>query len=228
MQRKNSQFAVLGLGRFGTSIVRTLCKNGCNVLACDEDEDIVQEISEIATHAVQVNVTDEAAMHSLGLGNFDVVIIAIGDDMEASLIATLVAKEMGAKFVLVKAQNSHHKVILEKIGADRVVLPEFEMGERLATSLITTNVIDYINLSEEFSIAEIEPLEQWIDVSIQKANIRATIGLNIVAIKRGKRVIVSPKADELIQDEDILVVIGETSVLQRLHTKNKVKSGGLF
>ncbi len=222
---KNKQFAVLGLGRFGQSIVKTLSQNGNNVLACDIDEDVVQDMSEIATHVVQVDVTDEHAMARLGLRNFDVVIVAIGSNLESSTMATLIAKEQGAKYVLSKAKNHMQKSILEKVGADKVVLPEWEMGNRVATNLITTNVIDFINLSDEFTIAEIEPLNDWVGLSLQKANIRAHTGINIVAIKRGKRVIVSLKPDEIIQEEDILVAIGEISDLQRLHSKSKARTG---
>ncbi len=222
---KNKQFAVLGLGRFGQSIVKTLTQHGNNVLACDIDEDVVQEMSETATHVVQVDVTDEFAMSRLGLRNFDVVIIAIGTNLESSTMATLIAKEQGAKYVLCKAKNLKQKSVLEKVGADRVVLPEWEMGTRVATNLITTNVIDFINLSDEFTIAEIEPLAEWIGLSLHKANIRAVNGINIVAIKRGKRVIVSLKPEEVIHEDDILVAIGETIDLQRLNSKLKTKTG---
>ncbi len=224
---KTKQFAVLGLGRFGSSIVKTLSENGFNVLACDADADIVQEVSRFATYVVQADVTDENAMKKLGLGNFDVVIVAIGTNLESSVMATLIAKEQGAKYVLSKARDNKQKNILEKVGADRVVLPEWEMGARVATSLITTNVIDYINLSEQFTIAEIEPLDEWAGLSIQKANIRAQAGLNVVAIRRGKRVMVSLNPNEVIEETDILVVVGETANIQRMRSKSKSKVGGI-
>ncbi len=226
--QKDKQFAVLGLGRFGQSVVKTLSENGFDVLACDMDENIVQEMASYATHVVQVDVTDENMMRKLGLGNFDVVIIAMGSNMESSTMATLIAKEQGAKYVLAKARNKKQKSILEKVGADRVVLPEWEMGARVATNLITTNVIDFINLSDQYSIAEIEPLEEWVGLSLQKANIRATAGLNIVAIKRGKKVFVSLNPNEVIDEDDILVAVGETSDVQRLRSKGKARLGGLY
>ncbi len=213
---KSKQFAVLGLGRFGQSIAKTLVENGCDVLCVDKSNDAVNEMSKYASNVIRADITDVHAMGSLGLNNFDVVIIAIGENMEAGIMATLIAKEMGVKTVITKAKSVIQKSILEKVGADRVVLPERDMGVRIATNLITTNVIDFINLSDKFAIAEIEPRKNWIGVSLSKSNIRANYGLNIVAIKRDDKVIVSPKAEEIIFEGDILVTIGESSDIQRL------------
>lgn len=213
---KNRQFAVLGLGRFGQSIVMTLIENGCDVLCCDKNIEAVKEVSKYANHVIQIDVTDEHALNSVGLNNFDVVVVAIGNNMEAGIMATLIAKEMGVELVIAKAKNLIQKSILEKVGADRVVLPEKDMGVRIATNLITTNVIDFINLSDKFGIAEIAPKPEWIGKSLQKSNIRASSGLNIVAIKRDNKVIVSPKAEEIIFANDVVVAIGENSDIQRL------------
>ncbi len=225
---KNRQVAVLGLGRFGQSIVRTLSQRGCSVLACDVDHDKVQDVSEYATHVVQADLTDESAVSALGLSNFDVVVVAIGTNKDAGIMTTLLAKEAGAKYVIAKASNMKHKTILEKIGADRVVLPEMEMGVRIALNLLTTNVVDLVSISEDLSIADIEPLDSWIGNTLQKTNIRADFGLNVVAIRRNKKTIVSPKPTETFQADDVLVVIGEVNDLQRFITKNRVKSGGFF
>lgn len=213
---RHKQFAVLGLGRFGQSIAKTLLENGCHVLVCDKDIDSVNEMSKYAVHAVQADCMDRNALEELGLNNFDVVIVAIGENLEASLMATLIAKEKGVPFVITKARNETQRTILEKVGADRVVLPERDMGIRIATTLVTTNVIDFINLSDKFSIAEIEPKREWIGKSLQKSNIRAATGLNIVAIKRDNKVIVSPTATEIIFSGDLLVTIGENANIQRL------------
>ncbi len=220
----NDQFAILGLGQFGRSILNTLVDSGCNVLACDENADVVAEMSETATHIVEADVTEESAMRSLGLGNFDVVIIATGDSMETSIIATLLAKELGAKKVIARALNKKHKIILEKVGADRVLLPEWEMGEHLAISLVSGNIIDYLNLSDKYSIAEISPLDAWIGQSLHKADIRSGAGLSVVGIKKGKRVIISPRASEVIEENDLLVVIGLTADIQRV-SQTKIKGG---
>lgn len=213
---KNKQFAVLGLGRFGQSIVQTLVENGYDVLCCDKNIDIVNDVSKYASHVVQADVVDEHTLISLGLNNFDVVIVAIGGNMESSIMATMIAKEEGVPLVITKAKNVTQKAILEKVGADRVVLPERDMGVKIATNLITTNVIDYINLSDKFGIAEIEPKKEWVGKSLQKSNIRASSGLNIVAIKRNNKIIVSPKADEIILENDILVAVGDNLDIQRL------------
>lgn len=208
---KNKQFAILGLGRFGQSIATCLLQNGCEVLCCDKDIEIVNEMSKLGCHAIQADVTDAHALNEFGINNFDVVIVAIGENLEGSILATMLAKDFGAKFVIAKARNDIQKSILEKVGADRVVLPERDMGKRIASTLMTTNIIDYINLSDKFAIAEIEPNTKWIGKSILNSNVRAKYGLNIVAIKRDTDIIVSPAPSVIIEKTDILVVVGENS-----------------
>lgn len=213
---KNKQFAVLGLGRFGQSIARTLVDNGCDVLCVDRNVEAVNEMSKYASNVTRADVTDVHAMGALGLNNFDVVVIAIGENMEAGIMATLIAKEMGVKRVIAKAKSEMQKLILNKVGADRVVLPERDMGVRIATNLITSNIIDFINLSDKFTIAEIEPKKEWLNIPLTESNIRAKHGLNIVAIKRDNEVIVSPRASENIFENDILIVIGEHTDIQKM------------
>ncbi len=213
---KNKQFAVLGLGRFGQSIARTLVDNNCDVLCVDKSIEAVNEMSKYASNVTRADVADVHAMAALGLNNFDVVIIAIGENMEAGIMATLIAKDMGVQTVITKAKNEIQKSILQKVGADKVVLPEKDMGIRIATNLITTNIIDFIALSEQFTIAEVEPRKEWIGVSLKKSNIRAEHRLNIVAIKRNDDIIVSPKAEEIIDKDDILVIIGAINDIQKV------------
>ncbi len=213
---KSRQFAVLGLGRFGQSVVKTLYDKGFDVLAVDNDMDIVNEMSKYSTLVVQADIGDENVIKNLGLNNYDVVIVAIGSDLETSVMATLLAKESGAKNVIVKAKNLSQKTVLLKVGADKVVLPEREMGEKLAINLITTNVIDFINLSDKFGVAEIEPKTRWIGQTLIKSNIRAEYNINVVAIKRqNSEVIVTPKPSEVIREGDKLVVIGENEDISR-------------
>ncbi len=214
MSSKLKQFAVLGLGRFGQSVVRTLHEKGYDVLAVDVDIDLVNEMSKYSTLVLQADVSDENVIRNLGLNNYDVVIVAIGGDLETSVMATLLAKENGAKVVIVKAKNISQRTVLEKVGADRVVLPEREMGEKLAINLISTNVIDFINLSDKFGVGEIEPLPKWIGQTLIKSNIRAEYEINVVAIKREEvDIIVSPRPNEVIQEGDKLVVIGESKYI---------------
>lgn len=213
---RKKQFAVLGLGRFGQSIVTNLVESGYDVLCCDKDMEIVNEMSKYACHVLQADVTDAHVLSEIGINNFDVVVVAIGENMEGSILATMLAKEQGAKYVIAKARNDIQKSILEKVGADRVVLPERDMGKRIVSTLIATNIIDYINLSEEFAIAEIEPLEKWVNKSILEINIRAKYGLNIVAVKRKNDVIVSLTPTYVIEKGDILVVVGETPSVRKI------------
>ena len=148
-------YAIIGLGRFGGSICRTLAEAGQEVLAIDANEDRVNEYMNIATYAVVGNAQDEAVLRSLGIRNFDYVIIAIGEDIQASILVTLMIKEMGVPHVVAKAQNEYHARVLEKVGADRVVHPERDMGTRIAHNLVSKNILDFIELSDEFSLAEI-------------------------------------------------------------------------
>lgn len=214
---RNRQFAVLGLGRFGQSLVKTLVENDCDVLCCDKDLEIVNEMSKYGCHSIQADVTDVHVLDQFGVNNFDVVVVAIGENMEGSILATMMAKELGAKFVIAKAKNEIQKSILQKVGADRVVLPERDMGVRIANTLLTTSVIDYINLSDKFAIVEIEPHETWINKSILDSNIRAKWGLNIVAIRRDTDIIVSPLPSEIIGKNDVLVVVGKNDVIQKIN-----------
>ena len=215
----NKEFAVIGLGRFGGSICRTLSEEGADVLAIDIDEDRVNEFANIVSHAVVADTTDEAVLKSLGIRNFDHVIVAIGDNIQASILTTIILKELGVKHITVKAQNDYHEKVLSKIGADTVVHPEREMGRRLAYNLLSNNVLDYLELSEEHSIVEIAANKNITGHSIMELDIRAKYGINIVAIKRKNEIIVSPQADEVIQEGDIFIVIGADSDIQRFEKK---------
>jgi len=216
---KRKEFAVIGLGRFGGSICRTLSEQGMEVLAIDIDEDRVNEFASIASHAVVGDSTDESVLKSLGIRNFDHVIVAIGDNIQASILTTIILKELGVKHITVKATNDYHEKVLKKIGADQVVHPERDMGERIAYNIISNNVLDYLQLSEEHSIVEIVASERLDGHSLLELDIRARYGINIVAIKRGNDIIVSPLASEIIRAGDILIVIGADEDIDRFETK---------
>ncbi|MDD2574770.1 MAG: TrkA family potassium uptake protein [Bacillota bacterium] len=213
------QFAVLGLGRFGSSLARTLYGLGHDVLALDEREDAVQNISESVTHAVQADATDESTLRSLGLRNFDVVIISIGSDIQASILVTLIVKELGVKYVVAKAQSELHAKVLYKIGADRVVLPERDMGLRVAHNLVSSNILDFIELSSDYGIIEIVALDGWKGKTLKELNMRGKYGVNIIAIKRDGEINVSPGAEDRILENDVLVVIGDNDDIARLENK---------
>lgn len=213
------EFAVIGLGRFGGSICRALSEEGMEVMAIDTDEDKVNEFANVASHAVVGDSTDETVLKSLGIRNFDHVIVAIGDNIQASILTTLILKELGVKHITVKAQNDYHEKVLSKIGADRIVHPERDMGRRIAHNIISNNVLDYLELSDEHSIVEIVANERINGNSIIDLDIRAKYGINIVAMKRGKDIIVSPQANEIIQKDDILIVIGADTDINRFQKR---------
>lgn len=212
----NKQFVIIGLGRFGSSIAKTLYSLGNDVLAIDKDEDIVQEIADSVTHAVQLDATDENALRSLGIRNFDVAVVTIGDNIQSSIMATLLVKELGVKYIIAKGHSDLHAKVLYKIGADRVVLPEKDMGIRVAHNLVSTSILDYIELSPDYSIMEIEVLKEWYNKSLRELKLRSKYGINIMAIKREGEINLSPAADDLIEPKDVLVAIGSAEDLGKL------------
>ncbi|WP_261134426.1 TrkA family potassium uptake protein [Bacillus sp. Marseille-Q3570] len=212
---KNKQFAVLGLGRFGGSLVKEFHRLGVDVLAVDIDSDKVSKHSELATHIVEVDTVDENSMETLGIRNFDYVIVALGDNLQASILTTLHLKEQGVKNVWVKAQNEYHHKVLEKIGADRIIHPERDMAIRVAHHIVSEKIIDYIELSKEHSIIEVVATKKVADRSLLQLNTRARYGCTISAIRSGKKIKVAPSAEEIILKDDILVLIGHNKDLIR-------------
>ena len=216
MKKEKKQFAVIGLGRFGTSVASTLQALGHEVLAIDSDEERVQKLSDEVTHVVQADTTDENSLNALGLRNFDAVVVAIGADVQANVTTTLLLKEMGIPFIIAKARNALHGKILAKIGADRVIYPERDMGQRVAHSLVSTNVLDYIELSPSLSLVEVTAPGIFVGRTLAQADLRARYGVNVVAIKRYEDLIVPPQPDELIHECDVLIVIGATAGVQQM------------
>lgn len=204
---KNAQIAVLGLGKFGHSIATTLYENGLQVLCCDINPTLVQEATEYCTCAIEADVTDLSALTKLGLGNFDAVIVAFSRDFEAAVITCMIAKEMNIPFVMAKANGIRQKKILENIGVDRVVLPEMEMGERIAYQFITNDPMEYIHRSEEYEIMEMHPKNSWIGKTLQKLALRQAEGINILAIIRDGKVMAVLSAQTEIKESDNLIVL---------------------
>lgn len=211
------QFAVIGLGRFGTSMVKSLISLGHEVLAVDVKEQRVKNVIDIATHAVQADATDEETLKELGIRNFDVVIISIGQDIQASILATLLVKESGVDYVVAKALSELHGKVLERIGADRVVYPEREMAVRVAHNLESKNVVDYIELSAEHSIVEVTALPQLVDKTLMDLDLRAKYGISILAIKKEDgEILVNPGGDTVVEENDILVAMGTNEELRHV------------
>ncbi|QKS71583.1 TrkA family potassium uptake protein [Paenalkalicoccus suaedae] len=210
------QFAVIGLGRFGGSICRELAEQGMEVLAMDLNEDKVNEFAQVATHAVMADSTDENTLKSLGIRNFDHVIVAIGDDIQSSILTTLMLVELGVPHITVKAQNDYHEKVLNKIGAHKVVHPERDMGIRIAHNVVSKNVLDYLELSDEYSIVELIVGRNIHKKTLIELDIRARYGCNIMAVKREEKIDVSPMADAELVEGDILIVIGADKDINRM------------
>jgi trk system potassium uptake protein TrkA len=209
------QFVVIGLGRFGISVAVTLSKLGHDVMVIDDNESKIQDIMHEVTHAVQADAREEEILKALGVQDFEVAIVAIGDDLEASILITLMLKEMGIPCVVAKALSLQHGKVLEKIGADRIIYPEKDMGVRLAHSLTSSYVIDFIELSPEYSIFEVLATPSLINKTLGELNLKTTAGIDVIAIKRGDQFISTPKADILIREGDIVVVMGENKALAK-------------
>ncbi|MDR3563163.1 MAG: TrkA family potassium uptake protein [Negativicutes bacterium] len=216
MGKKRKQFAVIGLGRFGSSVAISLFKGGHEVLAIDSRADRVQKFSNEVTHVIQADTTDEDSLKALGIRNFDVVVVAIGEDVQANVMTTISLKEMGVPYIVAKARNEMHGKMLQKIGADRVVYPERDMGVRVAHNLVSTNVLDYIELAPDLSLVEVTAPLELVGRSLAEANLRAKFGINVIAIKRGNDLILPPLPSEKIDAKDILIVVGGNAGVQKL------------
>ncbi|HLR33943.1 MAG TPA: TrkA family potassium uptake protein [Tissierellales bacterium] len=207
---------IIGCGRFGLNVAKTLYGLGNEVMVVDINEEKIKEIANNVTHAVQADVMDEFILNKLGISDFDVAIISIGSNLEASIMATLMAKELGVKKVIAKARSEAHGKILSKIGADKIIFPERDMGIRLAHNLVSANILDFIELSPEYSIVEIVAMKGWKNKKLKELHLPTEYGINVMAIKRGKNINVSPYADDIIEEGDILVVIGNTKDIRRV------------
>ena len=207
-------FVVIGLGRFGTETARQLHLQGCEVMVVDSNPDLVDRMGQCVTQAVTANAQDKEVLRKLGVKDFDCAIVAIGDSLTDSVLATMNLKELGVPYVVCKASDETHRKVLEKLGADRVVIPEQEQAARLAKSLASYNVLDYIELSEDYGIVDIPAPKGWYQKSLIELNVRAKLGLNILAIKRKGEITVSPGAEFRILEGDILVVLGDTDALK--------------
>jgi len=211
------QFAVIGLGRFGTSVAQELCRLGHEVLAVDDSIDKIIAIADTVTHAVQCNATDPEALNLLGLRNFDCVIVSIGSDMQTSILVTMLCKELGVSNVVVKSQSELHSKILKKLGADKIVFPERDMAERTAQSLVSDSILDYIELSPDFSLIEINAPKSWQGFSLNDLKLPARYSINVMAIKHSDgSIIVTPRANDMIEPGDTLIVIGANDDLDRV------------
>jgi len=211
------QFAVIGLGRFGSSVAAALAKLGYEVLAVDANEERVQEMADVVTQAIAADTTDEEALRAIGVRNFDVAVVAIGQDIQSSILTTLILKELGVPYIVAKAQNELHGKVLGKIGADKVVYPERDMGLRVAHHLISPNILDHIELTPEYSIVEMQVSSEMAGKTLRELDIRAKYHCNVLAVKRENgEMNITPRADEPLLLTDVLVIVGRNDQLNKL------------
>ena len=217
---KDKQYLVIGCGRFGSSVAKKMCQLGNEVMVIDKDEDSINNIAELVTHTAIVDVTEERDLKSIGLGNFDVVIVAISSDIRASIMATVMAKEMGVPKVVCKAKDELQAKVLYKIGADKVVFPERDMGIRLAYNLASENILDQINLDPEYSIMEIVTPQNWVGKTIIELNLRAKYDITALAVKTQSGLKVMPSPNYKMQEKNILIIIGNTDKISDIILEN--------
>ncbi|MGF9909600.1 potassium channel family protein [Brevibacillus porteri] len=215
----SKQFAIIGMGRFGSSVARTLYEMDYEVMGIDENEERINENIQYVTHAVAADSTDERALKEIGIRNFDVVVVAIGVDIQASILTVLTLKDLGVKRIVAKAQNERHGQVLYKVGADRVVFPERDMGVRVAHNLISSNVLDFIELAEDYSVAEVVVSSKLVGQNLRQLDIRKKYEVNVIAIKSGDKFNIAPSPDEVIQYGDVLVVIGNNKDLREFEER---------
>lgn len=233
------QFAVIGLGRFGSAVAETLAERGQQVIAIDSNEELVNNMMDSVTKAVCLDATDEKAVKAVGIDNVDVAICGIGTNMENSILITLLLKDLGIPEIICKATNLAHKKALEKIGATKVVLPEKDTGRRVADTLVSSShmVLDHINLSGDSSIIEIVAPDEFAGKTLRELEIRSRFGVNVIAVikkskkisKKGEeteeeRINITPQADDIVEKEDVLVVFGENDKIEALKRTKTEKS----
>ena len=207
-------YVVIGLGRFGSAIARQLCQLGAEVLAMDVHPDLVQQVANDVTHAVVGDARDKEILRALGVREMDCAVIAIGENLATSVLTVMNLKELGVPYVVCKAHDETHRRVLEKLGVDRVGIPEYEHAQRLGRSLFSHNVLDYIELSQDYGILEVPAPKNWVSKSLKELNVRAKMGVNIIAVQSGGKTNVSPSADYRIQSGDVLVVLGDNMALE--------------
>ncbi|WHY97009.1 potassium channel family protein [Peribacillus simplex] len=202
------QYAVIGLGRFGTSVAHRLYTAGQEVLGIDVNEERVENAELSVTHAIMADTTEEETLKSIGIRNFDCVIVAIGNDMQSSILTTLLLKELGVEKVIAKALNKNHGQVLTKVGADWVIYPERDMGERVANQLLSPNMLNYIELSKEYNIEEIILPMSMKGKSLRELDLRAKYNISVIAIVSNGEIIIAPSPDQDIHEKDLLLVVG--------------------
>ena len=212
----HKEFVVIGMGQFGSSVAKTLANAGATVMAVDKDEEYLEKVASYVTHAVCADVSNPEAMKQLGIQNYDGAIVGIGDDLESSVLVTLQLKEMGVSFVMAKAVTDLGGRILQKVGADKVIFPDREIGIRIGNEIMNGNYFEAIEVSEEYSIVDLTVPHAWIGKTLRDINIRSQYGVNVIGIRGIDKVNINPEADYKLQEQDILIVLGHNGEIQKL------------
>lgn len=216
------QYAVLGLGSFGESVALTLENMGCDVLVMDDSYEKIQDISDKVSYAMKADISDPDALQALGGKNLDGVVVAVSENLEAGIMATMLCKEMGIPLVVAKAKNKLQGAILQRVGADRIVYPEIEMGSRVAKSLVSREFMDWIELSNDYSMVEIAVPDKWVGRTLVDINVRERLGINVVGIIINGKIDVTLDPQKPLPEGGILIVIGANDVLEKFDSKKKL------
>ena len=212
-------YLVIGLGRFGSELALKLYELGEEVMVMDTDEGLVNKIADRVTRAVTADARDLDVLEKLGAENFDRAVVAVGSDLAASALITMNLKSLNVPFIICKAHDDTYREILERLGADRVIIPEREVADKLAMGLTHAGVMEYIELSDEFGIVEMAPSSDWLGKTIRSLELRTRHGVNVIALRRGEKITIPPPIDEALSEEDILVILGNNRMLDKLKNK---------
>ena len=212
-------YVVIGLGRFGIELATRLYACGEEVMAIDMDEGLIDKIADRVTRAVAADARDADVLKKLGVENFDRAIVAVGSDLGASALITMNLKSLNVPFILCKAHDDTYKDILEKLGADRVIIPEREVADKLALGLTHAGVMEYIELSEEFGIVEMEPIPEWVGKTVRELELRTRYGVNVIAVRDDENIRIPPDIDTPIPSNVIMVMLGKYEMFENLKNK---------
>jgi len=212
-------YLVIGLGRFGSELALKLYELGEEVMVMDTDEGLVNKIADRVTRAVTADARDLDVLEKLGAEHFDRAVVAVGSDLAASALITMNLKSLNVPFIICKAHDDTYREILERLGADRVIIPEREVADKLAMGLTHAGVMEYIELSDEFGIVEMAPSSDWLGKTIRSLELRTRHGVNVIALRRGEKITIPPPIDEALSEEDILVILGNNRMLDKLKNK---------
>ncbi|MEF9920605.1 MAG: TrkA family potassium uptake protein [Erysipelotrichaceae bacterium] len=224
MKKITQQFVVLGLGVFGSTVAKTLSEYNCEVLAIDRDIKCVDRVAEFVTQAVQSDITDKEQLRAAGAGECDIAIVGTGSHLEESVMAIINLKELGVPYIIAKAKNKRYMQIFSRVGADRVIRPEKEIGEQVAKSILSNNIVDMIDIDEEYSIMEVKAPGKWVGRTLKDLDARNKYGINVLGIRKQSdlHLSISPDADYIIEADDHMMVIADVKTFEKFDFLKKI------